>query len=461
MALSLADKGYAVGLLDADIYGPSQPVLLKASSEEIDVKDNKLLIPLNKKGIKFVSMGLIARGQKPVIWRGPMVSGAVMQLMSQTDWQELDYLIIDTPPGTGDVQLTLLQRLPLNGALVVTTPQEVSTSDTRKGIEMIKRLELPILGLIENMSFFQPIDSMKKYFIFGKGGGQNLAKEYGLELLSEIPLLEKKEFVILYELSNYKLVFDSIAKKVIKNMEIIKKSVSPNYPSKKSMKKLFPLLITLVFNPFLIAENDPFEEINRTTLKVNKKLDKVIATPVAKLYQKITPDFIEIGIYNSISNVDDINISLNNILQGKIKDGLSDMARFTVNSTLGLAGFIDVASKMGLKKHDEDFGQTLAVWGVPRGPYIMLPGLGPSSLREMVGMIPDAFLSPSIVIEHEPTVYSLKFLDLIDTRARYLGLESIVIGDEYLFIKDAYYQNRDYDIKDGEVKDDFDSFDDF
>ena len=233
LALSLADKGYAVGLLDADIYGPSQPVLLKASSEEIDVKDNKLLVPLNKKGIKFVSMGLIARGQKPVIWRGPMVSGAVMQLMSQTDWQELDYLIIDTPPGTGDVQLTLLQRLPLNGALVVTTPQEVSISDTRKGIEMIKRLELPILGLIENMSFFQPSDSKKKYFIFGRGGGQNLAKEYGLELLSEIPLLEKKEFVILYELSDYKLVFDSIAKKVIKNMEIIKKSVSQIIPQKK------------------------------------------------------------------------------------------------------------------------------------------------------------------------------------------------------------------------------------
>ena len=233
LALSLANKGYAVGLLDADIYGPSQPVLLEASSEEIDVKDNKLLVPLNKKGIKFVSMGLIARGQKPVIWRGPMVSGAVMQLMSQTDWQELDYLIIDTPPGTGDVQLTLLQRLPLNGALVVTTPQEVSISDTRKGIEMIKRLELPILGLIENMSFFQPSDSKKKYFIFGKGGGLNLAKEYGLELLSEIPLLEKKEFVILYELNDYKLIFDSIAKKVIKNMEIVKKSVSQIIPQKK------------------------------------------------------------------------------------------------------------------------------------------------------------------------------------------------------------------------------------
>jgi len=227
------------------------------------------------------------------------------------------------------------------------------------------------------------------------------------------------------------------------------------------MYKLFLLLLTLLLNPFLIAENDPFEEINRTTLKVNKTLDKAVATPVASFYKKITPDIVELGIYNSISNIDDISISLNNILQGKFKDGLSDIARFTINSTLGLAGLIDVASRMGLDKHDEDFGQTLAVWGVPHGPYIMLPGLGPSTLRDTVAMIPDSFLSPSILIDHEPTIYSLKFLDLIDTRARYLGLESIVIGDEYLFLKDAYYQNREYETRDGEVEDDFDNFDDF
>ena len=227
------------------------------------------------------------------------------------------------------------------------------------------------------------------------------------------------------------------------------------------MKKLLLLSLTLIFIPFLAAENDPFEEINRTTLKVNKTLDKAIATPVAGFYKKITPDIIELGIYNSISNIDDINISLNNILQGKIKEGLSDITRFTINSTIGLAGLIDVASKIGLKKHDEDFGQTLAVWGVPHGPYIMLPGLGPSSLRDTIGMIPDAFLSPSILINHEPTVYSLKFLDLIDTRARYLGLENAVIGDEYLFVKDAYYQNREYESNDGEVEDDFDTLDDF
>ena len=227
------------------------------------------------------------------------------------------------------------------------------------------------------------------------------------------------------------------------------------------MNKILLVITALIFNTFLLTENDPFEEINRTTLKINESLDKAIATPVAKFYQKIMPDFIELGIYNSISNIDDINISLNNILQGKIKDGISDIVRFTINSTLGLGGFIDIATKIGFEKHDEDFGQTLAVWGVPHGPYIMLPMLGPSSLRDTVGMIPDAFLSPSILIQHEPTVYSLKFLDLIDTRSRYLGLESIIIGDEYLFLKDAYYQNREFDVLDGQVEDDFDNFDDF
>ena len=227
------------------------------------------------------------------------------------------------------------------------------------------------------------------------------------------------------------------------------------------MNKILLVITALIFNTFLLTENDPFEEINRTTLKINESLDKAIATPVAKFYQKIMPDFIELGIYNSISNIDDINISLNNILQGKIKDGISDIVRFTINSTLGLGGFIDLATKIGFEKHDEDFGQTLAVWGVPHGPYIMLPMLGPSSLRDTIGMIPDAFLSPSILIQHEPTVYSLKFLDLIDTRSRYLGLESIIIGDDYLFLKDAYYQNREFDVLDGQVEDDFDNFDDF
>ena len=233
LALSLATEGYKVGLLDADIHGPSQPVLFDASEEIIDVKDKLLLSPLEKRGVKFISMGLIARDQKPVMWRGPMVSGAVMQLMAQTDWQELDYLIIDTPPGTGDAQLTLLQRLPLNAAIIVTTPQDVSISDTKKGIEMIKRLELPIIGLIENMSFFKPEKSKKKYYIFGKGGGKSLSKEYEMDLLSEIPLLEKQEFIILYDLETYKKIFDTIAKKVVKKMEVIKKTVTQVIPQTK------------------------------------------------------------------------------------------------------------------------------------------------------------------------------------------------------------------------------------
>jgi ATP-binding protein involved in chromosome partitioning len=233
LALSLATEGYKVGLLDADIHGPSQPVLFDASEEIIDVKDKLLLSPLEKRGVKFISMGLIARDQKPVMWRGPMVSGAVMQLMAQTDWQELDYLIIDTPPGTGDAQLTLLQRLPLNAAIIVTTPQDVSISDTKKGIEMIKRLELPIIGLIENMSFFKPEKSKKKYYIFGKGGGKNLSKEYEMDLLSEIPLLEKQEFIILYDLETYKKIFNTVAKKVVKKMEVIKKTVTQVIPQTK------------------------------------------------------------------------------------------------------------------------------------------------------------------------------------------------------------------------------------
>lgn len=227
------------------------------------------------------------------------------------------------------------------------------------------------------------------------------------------------------------------------------------------MKKLCLILSILFLCTSVNSDNDPLEDINRTTLLINQKLDKVIATPVAKFYGKITPDIVELGIYNAISNIDDINISINNILQGKFKEGFSDILRFTINSSIGIGGLLDVASRMGFKKHDEDFGQTLAVWGVPHGPYIMLPGLGPSSLRDTIGMIPDAFLSPSILLDHEPTIYSLKFLDLIDTRARYLGLETIIIGEEYIFIRDAYYQNRKYDTFDGDVEDNFDTIDEW
>jgi len=215
IAISLKNKGFTVGLVDADIYGPSQAVLLKSEPGDLQITDNKIIEPMDKQGISFISMGLISNEKKPVIWRGPMVSGAVMQLLSQTNWGELDYLIIDTPPGTGDVQLTLLQKIPLTGTVVVTTPQNVAISDCRKGIEMIKKLSIPVLGLIENMSWFQPNESNKKYFLFGKDGGKELADEYKVNLLAQIPLVERSEEQELYEIDYIKETFEKLTDEVV------------------------------------------------------------------------------------------------------------------------------------------------------------------------------------------------------------------------------------------------------
>ena len=221
------------------------------------------------------------------------------------------------------------------------------------------------------------------------------------------------------------------------------------------------LILLLLLSPFTFAEVDPFQNINEKTHNLNQTLDLQVASPVARFYKRITPDFLEKGITNFTHNIEDLSIGINNILQGKFNEGLSDFSRFTLNTSIGLLGFIDIASDLGLTKHDEDFGQTLAVWGVPDGPYIVLPGLGPSTTRDTLAMIPDAFLTPLWLIDHDRTSYSLTAIDLIDTRARYLGLESVVIGDEYLFYRDAYLQSRNFEIKDGEVEDDFDDFDDF
>ena len=190
-------------------------------------------------------------------------------------------------------------------------------------------------------------------------------------------------------------------------------------------------------------------------------LDKQLATPVARIYKKVTPDLVEKSITNFTHNIEDLSIAINNILQGKINNGISDLLRFTINSSLGVLGFFDVASNLGFEKHDEDFGQTLATWGMGAGPYIVLPGLGPSNLRDTLSMLPDAFLTPLYVIDHDRTSYSLTAIDIVETRARYLGLESVVIGDDYLFYRDAYLQSREFDILDGEVSEEFDEFDDF
>ena len=225
------------------------------------------------------------------------------------------------------------------------------------------------------------------------------------------------------------------------------------------MIKVLIIILSLSFFSFIKSEVDPFQNLNEKTHNLNQSLDKSIATPIAKVYRKVTPDFLEVGVTNFTDNIEDINIALNNLLQAKIKDGLSDILRFTINSTIGVLGFFDVASSMGLQKHSEDFGQTLAVWGVSDGPYIVLPILGPSSLRDTLARIPEAFMTPLLLIDHDRTGYELTAIDLLDKRARYLGLESIVVGDEYLFYRDAYFQSREFDINDGLIEDDFDDFD--
>ena len=224
LALSLRDQGFKVGLVDADIYGPSQPIMLNSSPGELKLTQDQIIEPLIKENIKFISMGLISGEKMPVIWRGPMVSGAVMQLLSQTDWGELDFLIIDTPPGTGDVQLTLLQKIAVTATLVVTTPQKVSISDCRKGIEMIKKLDVPILGLVENMSWFEPNDTNKKYHIFGKNGGTELAKDYDLDLFGQIPLVESDEDTLLYDIPKLSILFNELAEKTIKQITKLNKT---------------------------------------------------------------------------------------------------------------------------------------------------------------------------------------------------------------------------------------------
>ena len=225
------------------------------------------------------------------------------------------------------------------------------------------------------------------------------------------------------------------------------------------MNRFNLIFFSLFFSLAIHSQNDPFEEINKITHKMNDEVDKTFAYPLAKAYVNVMPDKIETGVSNFVANYEDVNIGINNLLQGKVKDGFSDILRLFINSTIGILGFFDVASGLGLEKHDEDFGQTLGYWGVPSGAYIVLPFLGPSSVRDTVARIPDAFLGGLFFINHERTGYELTLVELLETRARYLGMESLIIGDEYLFYKDAYFQNRAYEISDGKIDDNFDDFD--
>jgi len=212
LALSLALEGYSVGLLDADIFGPSVPTLFRLTDDirpEVEEVDGKhMMIPFERSGIKIMSIGFFFDEKQPVIWRGPMVSNALKQLLTQTSWGKLDYLIIDTPPGTGDVMITLLQQFEVSGAVVVTTPQLVALADVQKTISMLqdKNIGTRVLGIVENMSWFSPVNHPEeKYFIFGKGGGKQLTLNFNLPLLTQIPINE--ELGVSCDIGNLKRMF--------------------------------------------------------------------------------------------------------------------------------------------------------------------------------------------------------------------------------------------------------------
>lgn len=191
LAVALAKDGASVGLIDADIYGPSIPLMLGVKEQPKMIGDdpnNVKLIPLESYGVKLMSIGFLIDDNTPVIWRGPMASGAIKQFMSDVIWGDLDYLIFDLPPGTGDIQLTLVQTIPLTGAVIVTTPQDVALIDARKALRMFQRVNVTVLGLIENMSYFIAPDTGKRYEIFGNGGGKRAAEEMGIPFLGDIPI---------------------------------------------------------------------------------------------------------------------------------------------------------------------------------------------------------------------------------------------------------------------------------
>ena len=207
---------------------------------------------------------------------------------------------------------------------------------------------------------------------------------------------------------------------------------------------------------------DPFEDFNRKTFNFNERIDEKVLKPIAKTYSKLPPN-VKNGVSNFFNNLEDVETSINQFLQGKPKKSLNDITRFFINSTIGLGGFIDVASKIGLERNEEDFGQTLAVWGIGQGPYIMLPGLGPSTLRDTLSRPVSSFSSVTFHMTDTDVNITLKVIDAIETREKLLDIESLLTGDKYAFVKDAYIQSINYEIKDGiEVQDDFiDDMDDF
>ena len=188
LALALALEGARVGILDADIYGPSIPLMLGIAGERPTSEDGQTMVPLKTHGVQVMSIGFLVDTDQPMVWRGPMVTQALNQMLQQTQWSDIDYLVVDMPPGTGDIQLTLSQQVPVSGAVIVTTPQDIALLDARKGLQMFRKVSVPVLGVIENMSTYICSHCGYEEPLFGSGGGASMAEEYDVELLGQLPL---------------------------------------------------------------------------------------------------------------------------------------------------------------------------------------------------------------------------------------------------------------------------------
>ena len=223
------------------------------------------------------------------------------------------------------------------------------------------------------------------------------------------------------------------------------------------------LIFALVLVSIPLSANDPFEAFNRKIWAFNEFLDDNLAKPTAEIYRSIAPDPVEVGVSNFFRNLNELDNTANQVLQGHPILAINDFSRFIINSTIGLAGFLDVASRLGLERHDEDFGQTLGSWGVSSGPYLMIPIYGPSTPRSLTGRSVSSVLSGTFAIKENDVRFAITGLDALETRARYLEVESLIIGDRYSFIRDSYMQYQEFESSNGEdLIDDFvDDMDDF
>jgi len=238
LALALAAEGAQVGILDADIYGPSQPMMLGITGRPESIEENTIE-PMEGHGLQASSIGFLIEEDAPMVWRGPMVTSALEQLLRQTRWRDLDYLIVDMPPGTGDIQLTLSQKVPVTGAVIVTTPQDIALLDARKGLKMFEKVGVPIVGIIENMSTYVCTKCGHEEHIFGSGGGEKMCKEYSVDFLGALPLnLSIREqadagrpTVVADPDSAISAIYKNIARQVAIRVATLSKDMSSKFPS--------------------------------------------------------------------------------------------------------------------------------------------------------------------------------------------------------------------------------------